>query len=184
MNIQLKVQGYLLQISRVGCLCLRIALFCLVLCAVNSGCLASLNSELYLLYPVRPGPRFLPPCAWVLSCSVSGIFQARILKWVALQGIFQTQESNLHLLCLLHWQAGFLPLCHMGNSSYPHMWPKTGFYVISWNSGSMHLICFPSLRDHVLSAYFPIAENCCIYLVWYFFSWLKYRVFVGSGHWK
>ena len=27
-----------------------------------------------------------------------------------LQGIFQTQGSNLHLLCLLHWQAGSLPL--------------------------------------------------------------------------
>ena len=34
---------------------------------------------------------------------------ARILKWVAmpsLQGIFATQESNPHLLCLLHWQVG------------------------------------------------------------------------------
>ena len=27
-----------------------------------------------------------------------------------LQGIFKTQESNPHLLCLLHWQAGSLPL--------------------------------------------------------------------------
>ena len=27
-----------------------------------------------------------------------------------LQGIFPTQESNLPLLCLLHWQAGSLPL--------------------------------------------------------------------------
>ena len=26
-----------------------------------------------------------------------------------LQGIFQTQGLNLHLLCLLHWQAGSLP---------------------------------------------------------------------------
>ena len=28
---------------------------------------------------------------------------------VHLQGIFLTQGSNLHLLCLLHWQAGSLP---------------------------------------------------------------------------
>ena len=28
-----------------------------------------------------------------------------------LQGIFLTQESNPHLLCLLHWQADYLPLC-------------------------------------------------------------------------
>ena len=27
-----------------------------------------------------------------------------------LQGIFQTQESNLCLLCLLHWQMDSLPL--------------------------------------------------------------------------
>ena len=26
------------------------------------------------------------------------------------QGIFLTQGWNLHLLCLLHWQAGFLPI--------------------------------------------------------------------------
>ena len=36
--------------------------------------------------------------------SVHGILQARTLAWVALhQGIFPTQGSNLHLLCLLHW---------------------------------------------------------------------------------
>ena len=43
--------------------------------------------------------------------SVHGIFQARILEGVAiLQRTFLTQGSNLHLLCLLHWQAGSLPL--------------------------------------------------------------------------
>ena len=31
-----------------------------------------------------------------------------------LQGIFSTQGSNLHLLCLLHWQAGSLPLASLG----------------------------------------------------------------------
>ena len=45
--------------------------------------------------------------------SVHGILQARILKWVAIpssRGIFLTQGLNLHLLCLLHWQVGSLPL--------------------------------------------------------------------------
>ena len=45
--------------------------------------------------------------------SVYGISQARILKWVAMpssQGIFLTQGSNPHLLYLLHWQVGSLPL--------------------------------------------------------------------------
>ena len=33
-----------------------------------------------------------------------------------LQGIFPTQGLNLHLLCLLHWQAGSLPLAPPGKS--------------------------------------------------------------------
>ena len=44
--------------------------------------------------------------------SVHGILQAIILEWVAMpsQEIFPTQGLNLHLLHLLHWQAGSLPL--------------------------------------------------------------------------
>ena len=44
--------------------------------------------------------------------SVHGIFQARILEWVAMsfpRGIFPTQRLNLHPLCLLHWQVGSFP---------------------------------------------------------------------------
>ena len=35
-----------------------------------------------------------------------------------LQGIFPTRGSNQHILCLLHWQAGALPLVPPGK---PHM---------------------------------------------------------------
>ena len=52
--------------------------------------------------------------------SVHGIFQARILEWVAIsysKGIFLTQGSNPHVLHLLHWQADFLALRHLGS---PH----------------------------------------------------------------
>ena len=35
-----------------------------------------------------------------------------------LQGIFPTQESNLCLLCFLHWQADSLPLSHWGSPMY------------------------------------------------------------------
>ena len=47
--------------------------------------------------------------------SVYGIFQARILEWVAISysGIFLTQGSNLHLLRLLHWQMNSLVLSHL-----------------------------------------------------------------------
>ena len=46
--------------------------------------------------------------------SVHGISQARILEWVAFpsSGDLPTQEFNLCLLHLLHWQAGSLPLSH------------------------------------------------------------------------
>ena len=46
-----------------------------------------------------------------------GILQARILEWVAMpssRGIFAIQGSNLHLLYLLHWQVGSLPLAQPG----------------------------------------------------------------------
>ena len=51
--------------------------------------------------------------------SVLGISQARMLEWVAMpssiQGLFPTQGSNLHLLCLLPWQLCSLPLPHLGS---------------------------------------------------------------------
>ena len=49
--------------------------------------------------------------------SVLGIFQARILEWVAISYsrlIFLTQGSDLSLLCFLHWQADSLPLAPLG----------------------------------------------------------------------
>ena len=52
--------------------------------------------------------------------SVHGILWARILGCHALfQGIFPTQGSNLHLLCLLHWQADFLPVSPGSNLIIP-----------------------------------------------------------------
>ena len=68
-------------------------------------------------------PTLCDPMDWSPSgFSVHGILQAGILEWVAIsfpQGIFPTQGSNPHLLCLLHWQACSLPLvppgrCYLG----------------------------------------------------------------------
>ena len=67
--------------------------------------------------PTLCGPRDCSPSA----SSVHGIFQARILGRVCrflLQGIFQTQGSNSHLLHILHWQASSLPLTPPGK---PHI---------------------------------------------------------------
>ena len=52
-----------------------------------------------------------------------GILQARILSGLScppLQGIFPTQGSNPHLLCLLHWQMGSLPRAPRGNPKRYH----------------------------------------------------------------
>ena len=39
-----------------------------------------------------------------------------------LQGIFLTQGSNLHLLCLLHWHVDSSPLSHLGSPSLKSTW--------------------------------------------------------------
>ena len=38
-----------------------------------------------------------------------------VRRYFLLQGIFPTQGSNPHLLCLLHWHVDSLPLIHQGN---------------------------------------------------------------------
>ena len=38
-----------------------------------------------------------------------------------LQGIFPTHGSNLYLLCLLHWQAGSVPVAPPGKSIHVHL---------------------------------------------------------------
>ena len=49
-----------------------------------------------------------------------------------LQGIFLTQGLNPHLLSLLHWQAGFLPLTHLGSPSLSQRLSK--FFLIFLSS--------------------------------------------------
>ena len=46
--------------------------------------------------------------------SVHGIFQARVLEWVAI-AFFPDQGANL---CPLHWQADFKPLDHQGSPCF------------------------------------------------------------------
>ena len=61
--------------------------------------------------------------------SVYGIFQARILEWIAIsssRGIFLTQGLNWCLLCLLHWQVDSLPLSHLGSPVGKQPWKIIG----------------------------------------------------------
>ena len=64
--------------------------------------------------------------AWTTLCNpieynlpgsfVHGILQARILEWVAMfsRGSSQLRDQTRIYLCLLHWQAGSLPLLPPG----------------------------------------------------------------------
>ena len=52
------------------------------------------------------------------GCSVHGIFQSRILEWVAISFSKESsspRESNPCLFHLLRWQVDSLPLCHLGS---------------------------------------------------------------------
>ena len=73
--------------------------------------------------------------------SVHGILRTRILEWVAvplLQGTFPTQGLNPHLLHLLPWQAGSLPLAPLGKSSMKeyseHRLMNTNSQLLSFSS--------------------------------------------------
>ena len=57
------------------------------------------------------------PMDYSLPDSVHGILQARILEWVAMsssRGSSRPRDQAPCLLCLLHWQAGSLPLAPPG----------------------------------------------------------------------
>ena len=69
-----------------------------------------------------------PHGLWLVSSSVHGMFQARILEWVA---ISYSERSSLHrdqtwVSCLLHWQADSLPLCHLES---PYIYISIYIYI-------------------------------------------------------
>ena len=108
-------------------------------------------------YPTLCGP---VDCS-LLGSHGHGIFQARITGagcHFLLQGIFLTQGSKLHLLCLLHWQVDSLPLKNQGLfrllSSVPTPWSYSmNIYYLKW----AELQTFPSLLFVLLSA--SLQEN-------------------------
>ena len=85
---------------RVAFLCVRYV--CVRACSVISDSLR----------PPGPYPtRFF--CPWNFPGRNTGVgFHA------LLQRIFPTQESNRRLLCLLYWQADYLPLHHLGSPGF------------------------------------------------------------------
>ena len=107
--------------------------------------------------------------------SVHGISQAEILEWVAIfisKG--SSQGSNM---CLLHWQADSLPLCHLGRPyksmllpefvlSCPSLTVSTGLFPMSV---SLFLPCKQALLHHFprFHTYVLIWDIC-------FSDWLPY----------
>ena len=97
---------------------------------LNNVCAQSLSHVQLSVTPMNCSPP---------GSSVHGIFQTRY--WSALpfllQGIFPTQGSNPHLLCLLHWQADSLPLAPPGK--HP---PKQYRYQIQPERGEVLNVTF------------------------------------------
>ena len=125
--------------------------------------------------------------------SVHGLFQERILKWVAisiLRGSSLSRDQILVSFCLLHWQADCLSLCHLGfpisNSSlqlressklcleFPSL-PCRLEIAFSQESGTIRrLSLFVSLTSgiSILSCLFPMFVGLhLIYFVSFFSSW-------------
>ena len=101
--------------------------------------------------------------------SVCGISQARILEWVAMtssRGSSQTQGSNMHPLCLLHWQASSLPLgppgkplCKEDSESPSHALPEKDAHTPSSICSDLYL---PDTRAAlILCLPFLISSSTC-----------------------
>ena len=113
---------------------------------------------------------FLPMDCSPPGSSVHAILQTKILECVAialLQGIFPTQGSNSHFLCLLHCQADSLQLSHLQNvtnSVFPFI-----FCCIVWHIliGPVQIIILPwkwrqsakQIREEGLSASVAFSEE-------------------------
>ena len=89
--------------------------------------------------------------------SVHEIFQARILEWVAIsssRGVFLTQRSNP---CLLHGQAGSLPLSCQGSLHHGYSSPKPQFQLCllfcpaPTSNHLTHYVGFPSILRNLSS---------------------------------
>ena len=58
-----------------------------------------------------------------------------------LRGIFPIQGLNLHLLCLLHWQIGSLPHCHLGSPEEHAMLKNESMIILGpWLSPGLYVV--------------------------------------------
>ena len=91
---------------------------CIVNLCISKGLSACFTQRLHSCSVTRLRPTLLEPhglwparlpCPWDFPGKNTEVWYHFLL-----QGIFLTQGSNPSVLCLLHWQAGSLPLKHLG----------------------------------------------------------------------
>ena len=102
------------------CLTLIASVFSSIMCSAISAC----------VWPHALQPTGLL-CPWNFSGKITGAG-----CYFLLQGIFLSQGSNQHLLCLLHWQEGSLPLVPPGKPfSYQQSGQNNGVYYLGLLAG-------------------------------------------------
>ena len=90
--------------------CSWVYMFLLHMCMCVSlwyVCVCSVMSDSLRPHGLQPDKLF---CLWNFLSN-----NTRVDSHFLLQGIFLTQGLNLHLLCILHWQADSLPLSYLGS---------------------------------------------------------------------
>ena len=107
------------------------------------GCVLSQFGRVWLFAALwTVAPRLLSP--WDSPEKNTGVGCHSLI-----QGIFSTQGSNPHLLCVLHWQAGSLPLAPPGKPSYwkyPQYWltvPSVTKVCFAMNSVTLAIFLAP-----------------------------------------
>ena len=98
--------------------------------------------------------------------SVHGIFQARILEWVAISSsrvIFLTQGSKLSLSYLLHCQVGSLPLVPPGKPVHVFVYVNIyTFFIFPIKGYWVYWVLLPVLRSRLLLLILYIV--LCVYV--------------------
>ena len=100
-------------------------------------------------------------CPWDSSGKNTGVGCHALL-----QGIFLTQGSNLHLLCLLHWQAGCLPPAPPGSHWHPVAgdYPKSRAWAVCIAVNQL-MWPWPTRKFHIiLTSGWIIYLNRCLHI--------------------
>ena len=94
-------------------------------------------------------------CSWNSPGKNTGVGCHALLR-----GIFPTQRLNLGLLCLLHWQAGSLPLASPGKPNSSPMQPNFYNKLFSYSLPKLHSLSYIFFFYHL---YDKIPTFFCIY---------------------